>query len=151
MILPVLALLLAACTSGKGGGPSSPPSGSPSTPGSPTTGPGTSTPSPTAPPSPTPSQNPAVGFDTMGGDAFSWTVHVVGTAKCHVAAIEVNGRDSGAKIERNGPGFSATVTLEPGTNEVVAKCAASGTGAEASTPIVYDERLVAAPTAHIRV
>src|SRR5204862_489112 len=87
---------------------------------------------PAPPPPLPPTGNTTIGFDARGGDAFAWTERVSGTARCHVEAISVNGHDSGAKIERKGQEFGATLTLSPGRNVVVAACAASGNGTESS-------------------
>jgi hypothetical protein len=85
-------------------------------------------------------------FDVLGGDAFAWSERVTGTSDCGAVGMAVNGREVD-DVAMVGTVFRATVPLGPGRNEVVASCA-SGVR---SDPLIFDERLVAGPTAWIDV
>jgi cyclomaltodextrinase / maltogenic alpha-amylase / neopullulanase len=134
-----VAVLTAACTGGNGKGPASTDAGSS----------GGAAPPPTA--SPTASENPVVGFDLEGGDAFAWMEQVSGAAKCSGLTLSVNGDDAVVEVPTNGSSFRANVPLRPGRNEVVARCTGQNGATEESAPLVWNERLEARPTAHVAV
>jgi cyclomaltodextrinase len=89
-----------------------------------------------------------VRFDTLGGDAFAWSEELTGTSDCGDVSVAVNDGDIDAPVRMEAAAaFRVTVPLGPGRNEIVASCASG----ERSEPLVFDERLVAGPTAWIDV
>jgi cyclomaltodextrinase / maltogenic alpha-amylase / neopullulanase len=92
----------------------------------------------------------AVRFDMRGGDAFAWSEVVRGTTSCSDTMISVNGAND-VSVHTTGQNFTATIPLAPGRNEVVASCGGSSGGTDASSPLVWDERLRPGPMARIRV
>jgi len=92
----------------------------------------------------------AVAFDMRGGDAFAWRERVSGTAACSSVGLSRGGTALGEPIAVANGRFSATVPLDPGSNEIVASCAGGG-AADASAPIVWRERLRPGPVASIAV
>lgn len=104
-----------------------------------------------ASPSATPSANTAVGFDVRGGDAFAWTKSVSGHSRCGDVALEVNGTAVRTPVAHDGSMFRADVPLQPGRNEVVARCKGGDGATEVSAPVTFEERLQQRPTARIGV
>jgi glycosidase len=88
-----------------------------------------------------------VTFDTLGGDAFAWSEDLTGTSSCGDVSVTVNDEAVRAPVRMEGTAFHVTVPLGTGRNEIVAACASG----ERSEPLVFDERLVAGPTAWIGV
>ena len=113
-----------------------------------TSGPSSTTPS--AGP-PTSADVSAVRFDTMGGDAFAWSEHVTGTSACGDVRISANGSSVDVPVDMSGTTFETDVPLVEGANQIVAACSDSGSQGDTSAPLVFNERLAAAPVAHITV
>src|SRR3989442_7530605 len=106
--------MAAACT---GGGPPGPSAGETA---------GTSTP------------NPVVSFEPRGGDAFAWSERVAGSARCTGLKLLENGAATNTSVSTSGSTFSATVTLAPGTNSIVATCTSPDGTTLRSEPMLWD-------------
>jgi cyclomaltodextrinase / maltogenic alpha-amylase / neopullulanase len=90
----------------------------------------------------------AVTFTTQGGDTWSWTQRLAGTATCDNLSLDDNGDALHSAVQVQGSRFQTTVRLAPGKNDIVAKCDSSG---GTSTPLNIDERLTDLPQANIHV
>ena len=86
---------------------------------------------------------PAVVFDTGGGDAFTWNKIVSGTADCGSVTLSVNDTTETVPVESSS--FETRVALQPGPNVILGSCGDEADAAE----IVFDQRLEIHPTAWI--
>jgi cyclomaltodextrinase len=93
-------------------------------------------------------EDAVITFDVRGGDSFAWTKEVSGRSDCGDVTLEVNGEPVDVNVTMEGATFRSRVSLVPGSNDVVARCASRD---ETSAPLRYNVRLKPRPTARIGV
>src|SRR5439155_22642103 len=74
-----------------------------------------------------------------------------GSARCTGLKLLENGAATNTSVSTSGSTFSATVTLAPGSDSIVATCTSPDGTTLRSEPILWHERLPAGPTAQITV
>jgi cyclomaltodextrinase len=93
---------------------------------------------------------PAVRFDSTGGDVFGWEQRIEGVGGCDQVVALIDGEEAGLDVDVRTDGFSFVVPIHTGPQEVGARCATGDDTVELG-PIVLDGRLGPHPTARIRV
>ncbi len=90
-----------------------------------------------------------VALDGPGGDAWTFTPRLTGTASESCQEVWVESSVARVLAERDGAGFAAVVPLAAGDNDVVAVCVTKG-GEQRATPQTWRVRLEDRPTARVR-
>jgi cyclomaltodextrinase len=96
---------------------------------------------------------PAVVIETRGGDVWSWTEQVTGTAGCSPVQVLVDGSVVGAPVATVEGRFTVDVPLPPGSHEVTAACGSPGSApaAPVAPAVTFVQRLAERPVARITV
>jgi cyclomaltodextrinase len=87
---------------------------------------------------------------STGGDVFAWEQRIEGVGTCDDVVAVVDGADTDVEVDTGPDGFSFVVPIQPGPQEVGARCTTGDDVAELG-PIVLTGRLEPRPTARIRV
>jgi cyclomaltodextrinase / maltogenic alpha-amylase / neopullulanase len=102
--------------------------------------------------SPSPSATAsAIGLISTGGDVFAWSQRIEGRGRCDEVTPLVGGQPADVPVEVGGDGFTFTIPVGTGPEEVSARCTTDGGRTEDTAPIELTGRLEDRPTARIRV
>ena len=101
--------------------------------------------------SPTSTETAAARLDSTGGDVFAWEERVRGTGECSEVVTLVDGAevDTGATVDAEG--FSFSVPIRTGSQEVAARCTLADGSVVETEPITLTGMLEPRPTARIDV
>lgn len=101
----------------------------------------------------TPDALPSLALDHRGGDVWAWERRIGGTSPGipddATIVLSVNGEE--IPVERDGDRFAATVRLQPGANETVARADLANGEQLASDAVTHTVRLSPRPTSRIVV
>jgi cyclomaltodextrinase / maltogenic alpha-amylase / neopullulanase len=101
--------------------------------------------------SPTSTEPAAVRLDSTGGDVFAWEERVRGTGECSEVVAMVDGAEVDAGATVDGEGFSFSVPIRTGSQEVAARCTLTDGSVVETEPITLTGMLEPRPTARIDV
>jgi cyclomaltodextrinase len=93
----------------------------------------------------------AVRLTSTGGDVFGWSQRIHGSGSCDEVTALVDGQPADVPVEVDGNGFTFTVPVGTGPEEVAARCTGDGGEEQDTEAIELTGRLEAGPTARIRV
>jgi cyclomaltodextrinase len=101
--------------------------------------------------SPTPTETAAARLDSTGGDVFAWDERVRGSGECSAVIALVDGAEVDTGVEIDAEGFSFSVPVRTGSQDVAARCTLDDGSVVETEPITLTGMLEARPTARIDV
>ncbi len=101
--------------------------------------------------SPTSTETAAARLDSTGGDVFAWDEPVRGTGECSEVVALVDGAEVDAGATADAEGFSFSVPIRTGSQEVAARCTLADGSVVETEPITLTGMLEPRPTARIDV
>ena len=101
--------------------------------------------------SPTPTETAAARLDSTGGDVFAWEERVRGTGECSEVVTLVDGAEVDTGVEVDAGGFSFSVPVRTGSQEVAARCTLADGSVVETNRIGFTGMLEPRPTARIDV
>jgi cyclomaltodextrinase / maltogenic alpha-amylase / neopullulanase len=93
----------------------------------------------------------AVRLTSTGGDVFAWDQRIDGVGDCSSVVVTIDGERVDARAAVDEGGFSFTVPVRTGEQEVAARCAVADGHVEETEPILLTGKLDPRPTARISV